>query len=335
MKQALYFEKLDGLKVSCNLCPHRCKLSEGQTGICRVRTNAGGTLQSDNYAKVCSTRFDPIEKKPLYHYYPGSLIYSVGSLGCNLHCKFCQNWEISQTCVEDYPYASHASPDDIVKDASGHHDNIGIAYTYNEPTVWYEFMLDIARLACEKGLKNVVVTNGFIEKQPLQQLIPLIDAFNVDLKAFTEDFYKKVSFASLKPVLDSIKLIKKEGKHLEITNLVITGLNDDENDFHSMVSWIADETGRDTPFHLSRYFPVYKLENKQTSSETLLRFYEIAKQSLDYVYIGNMHSEQGQDTFCPGCGIRAINRRGYSIINPGLDKEGKCKYCGTKILAYV
>ena len=335
MQPALYYEKLKGQKVVCRLCPHECSLAEGKTGVCKVRTNVNGALMSENYGKLCSMRFDPIEKKPLYHFYPGSLIYSVGSVGCNLSCKFCQNWEISQTCVRDYPYLKEASPDKIVNLATVRGDNIGIAYTYNEPTVWFEFMLETARLAKERGLKNVAVTNGFINHKPLAELLPFMDAFNVDLKGFTEKFYKKISGASLKPVLDSIKLIKKNKKHLELTNLLITDLNDDENDFRRMLKWIAEEVGKETPLHISRYFPVYKLKNKATSVTTLLRFHKIAKEYLDHVYVGNIMTQEGQHTHCPGCGKKVIERNGYSTYRVGIDKSGNCKYCKAKIIACI
>ncbi|MFO7613963.1 MAG: AmmeMemoRadiSam system radical SAM enzyme, partial [Bacteroidales bacterium] len=227
MHPASYFTPLPGNKVKCTLCPHLCTLAEGKKGICHVRRNAGGTLVTDVYEKSCALRFDPIEKKPLYHFYPGSMILSVGSVGCNLRCKFCQNWEISQTCAEDYPFLKPVTAEEILRMSDDREDNSGIAYTYNEPTVFYEFMLDIAKKAKAKGLKNVAVTNGFINASPLNELLEYLDAFNVDLKAFTDDFYKRVTGGRLQPVKDTILAVSKAGKHLELTHLVVTGLNDE------------------------------------------------------------------------------------------------------------
>jgi pyruvate formate lyase activating enzyme len=276
-----------------------------------------------------------VEKKPLYHFYPGHSILSVGSVGCNLSCKFCQNWEISQTGVDEYPYLKSTTPEAIIAMASERSDNCGLAFTYNEPIVWYEFMLDMAKQARDKNLHCVLITNGFINPEPLEQLSAYIDAFNVDLKAFTEDFYKHIAGGGLQPVLESLKTIRKKGKHLEITNLVVTELNDDESTFREQMKWIAGELGKDTPFHISRYFPVYKMEKRATSMDTLMRFWEIASEYLSFVYLGNIQTEKGQDTFCPGCHSRVIERSGYSIYRRGVDKSGNCTKCKTRILGYI
>lgn len=335
MHEALFYNRLGDDRVRCRLCPHECTINNGKLGSCQVRKNENAILYTENYGKVCSIRLDPIEKKPLYHFYPGSLILSIGTVGCNLHCKFCQNHEISQVSPEDYPYLKNYTPEDIVVLAKDYEDNAGIAYTYNEPTIWYEFMLDTAKLAQEKGLKNVAVTNGFINEKPLQELLPFIDAFNVDLKAFNEDFYTKNTSARLEPVKQTILNIKKAGKHLEITNLVITGLNDDESAFEKMVSWISSETGRETPLHISRYFPVYKMDNKATSVKTLQRFYEIASGQLDHVYLGNISTHEGQNTSCSSCGKTVIERNGYSTYKTGLTSAGHCKYCGHPLISFI
>jgi len=332
MKDALFYERLYNGDVKCTLCPHNCVVKEGRIGICRVRKNVEGKLISENYGKICSTYFDPIEKKPLYHYFPGKIIFSVGSLGCNLHCRFCQNWEISQTGVKDYPFISEVSPVDIVDKALSQKDNIGIAYTYNEPVVWYEFMLDTAKLAHKKRLKNVMVTNGFINPEPLKELIPYIDAFSVDLKAFTDDFYKNYTLSHLDPVLKSIKIIKDAGIHIELTNLLITETNDFERDFMKMTEWIANEVGSDTVLHISRYFPTYKMNKPATDVAKLLNFYKIAKRRLKYVFVGNVRTEEGQDTVCPKCGKVVISRMGYYTHITGLDTSGKCIGCGEKVL---
>jgi len=331
MQKASFWNKLENNKTICNLCPHNCVIPVGKRGVCKVRKNINGELFAETYGQICSSGFDPIEKKPLYHFFPGSVIFSVGSIGCNLHCKFCQNWEISQSSPDEYPYLKNASPQEIVRSAVNKKDNIGIAYTYNEPIVWYEYMLDIAKLAKKENLKNVMVTNGYINQKPLEELMEYIDAFSVDLKAFTEDFYKKISFAELHPVKETLRTLRRNNKYFEITNLVITDENDDENDFTEMVKWIAGELGADTVFHISRYFPTYKLTNQPTSVTTLLKFYEIAKEHLNYVYIGNASTEKGQNTYCPKCGELLIHRSRYSTQVEGLE-NGKCKKCGHQVL---
>lgn len=312
-----------------------CILSEGKTGICRVRKNEGGTLVTETYGKACCLRFDPIEKKPLYHFYPGSVILSVGSIGCNLRCKFCQNWEISQTCAEDYPYLKPVTVEELIHMAKERQDNIGIAYTYNEPIVWFEFMLDIARKSKEAGLRNVMVSNGYINPSPLAELLDYMDAFNIDLKAFTNDFYKRVTSARLQPVKDTILMIHKHGRHLELTHLVITGLNDQEEQFEEMVKWISGELGPETPLHLSRYFPNFEMKNNATPLPKLLQLYELATHYLHYVYLGNVAADEGRITTCPGCGAHLIDRIGYSTYKKGLDAKGKCKKCGRAVINYI
>ncbi|MEE4257424.1 MAG: AmmeMemoRadiSam system radical SAM enzyme [Bacteroidales bacterium] len=326
--KASFYNSLENDAVQCVLCPHECRLDPGKTGICRVRTNTDGILMSDNYGKLCSLHLDPIEKKPLYHYHPGRNILSVGSVGCNLHCRFCQNWEISQTAVKDYPYLNEYTPGSIVDLALEEKDNLGIAYTYNEPTVWYEYMLDIARLAAGKGLKNVMVTNGFINTEPLRELMPVMHAFSVDLKAFTENFYRRLTSSSLAPVLESLKTIREHGRHLEITNLLIPDQNDDEKDFRRMLEWIQKELGKETVLHISRFFPTYKLIHNSTPEALLLKFYDIAREYLDFVYLGNLHSDRGKDTLCPECSHLLISRTGYRTSLKGLDEHGKCEKCG-------
>ena len=331
MKKADFYKKLDGQKVQCLLCPHKCIIQENSRGICKVRKNFDGELISENYGKVCSMAFDPIEKKPLYHYFPGRIIFSVGNIGCNLNCQFCQNWEISQTSVDEYGYLRNITPEEIVSSAA-RKNNIGIAYTYNEPTVWFEFMLEIAKQAHKKELKNVMVTNGFINPEPLEKLLPYVDAFSVDLKAFTNEFYKNYTFSTIEPVKKSIKKIHNSNKHMEITNLVITDLNDNKENFEEMVKWISGETGRDTVLHISRYYPTYKLKNRQTSVETLIEFHEIAKQYLDYVYLGNVNLDSGNDTICSNCGKTLIKRKGYYVEVVAVDNKGNCDNCGNRVV---
>jgi pyruvate formate lyase activating enzyme len=328
VKEAAYYKATEDRLVKCLLCPHGCTLKPGQSGICRIRTNVNGKLVSDAYGRVCSLHLDPIEKKPLYHFYPGRNILSVGTVGCNLHCKFCQNWEISQSSVRSHPYLKEYSPEKIVDLALSENGNLGLAYTYNEPTVWYEYMLDIAASAAERDLKNVMVTNGFINPEPLEGLFPFMHAFSVDLKAFTEYFYRQLTSSSLAPVLESLRAIRHSGCHLEVTNLVIPGENDNEKDFRSMMEWIQKELGPATVLHISRFFPTYKLERNVTPEALLFRFYDIACEYLDHVYLGNIGSGRGRDTFCSRCGNLLVSRSGYLTRIKGLDEKGHCRECG-------
>ncbi len=334
MEAKFYISKDEG-KVQCILCPHNCILKEGQTGICKVRSNKGGKLRTENYGKISGFHFDPIEKKPLYHFYPGKEILSIGSVGCNLHCRFCQNHEIAQTGIHNYGYLRDLSPGAVVNAALRQENNIGIAYTYNEPLVFYEFMRDTALNAKQNGLKNVMVTNGFINQEALQSLLSFIDAFSVDLKAFTDEFYKKITSSRLEPVKETLISIKKSYRLLELTNLIIPTLNDDEKKFKEMVLWIKNELGKDTVLHLSRYYPMYKMHIEATSPKTLLRLYEIANQELDYVYIGNLSTIKGQNTYCPECRHQVIERNGYHTKITGLDKQGNCINCGKAIIENI
>jgi len=336
MKQALFFDKIKEDEVNCKLCPHNCHIKTGKRGICRVRKNIDGILYSENYGKVSSLNFDPIEKKPLYHFFPGKTIFSIGSVGCNLSCKFCQNWDIAQASVDDYPNLRTCSVNEIVRIAAQKAENIGIAYTYNEPIVWYEFMLEIAKQAKFERLKNVIVSNGFINKTPLEELVKYIDAFSVDLKAYTETFYRSYTSSQLDPVKSSLKFIQESGRHLEITNLVIPTLNDDEKIFEEMINWIAEELSEDIVLHLSRYFPGHKMNIEATPISKLTHLYKIAAKRLKYVYLGNVgYSSGGNNTFCSNCDKLLIKRQGYFTSITGLDSEGNCRYCGDKTLIIV
>ena len=332
MREALFYEKLTKNKVKCTLCPHNCIISDGNRGICRVRINHKGILYSEVYDKISSLNNDPIEKKPLYHFYPGRNILSIGSLGCNLQCKFCQNWEISQTTVNDFHYIRNINSEEIIQLALKDKNNIGIAYTYNEPIVWFEFMLEIAQKAKIKNLKNVMVTNGYISKKPLEMILPYIDAYSIDLKSFTENFYKEITSSHLQPVKDNLKFLSKRNKHIELSNLVIPTLNDDVKIFEDMVKWIANELGENIVLHISRYFPMYKLRIEPTPVEKLLELFEIAKKYLNYVYLGNVSIDDGENTICDNCGKTVITRQRYYVQTDGIDTDGKCKYCGNKIV---
>ena len=335
MKPAKYYEEIYRNQLKCNLCPHHCIIGNGKSGTCRIRKNVDGELYLQTYGSVSSMGFDPIEKKPLYHFYPGSIIFSVGGFGCNLRCKFCQNYQISQDVPENTNNTKTYSPRQIVAFASDKKANIGIAFTYNEPTVWFEYMQDIAEVSKRKGMKNLMVTNGFINPDPLDELLDVMDAFNVDLKAFTEDFYLTQTMSKLKPVKKTLKQIRHRRKYIEITNLIIPGKNDNRNDFVEMLKWINGELGEDTVLHLSRYFPTYKMSVPPTPPGLLIDLFETAQEYLNYVYIGNLSVNSGQNTYCPSCNQKAIDRNGYNTWISGLDKTGKCSKCGNLIVENI
>jgi pyruvate formate lyase activating enzyme len=316
-------------KTECLLCPHSCKLGEGKTGICGARKNTGGNIELLTYGVVSGYALDPIEKKPLYHFYPGTNILSVGSYGCNMHCDFCQNYNISQHTLADYP--ARTEPERIVRDAQKALNNIGIAFTYNEPIIWFEFIRDTSLKARKKGLRTALVSNGYINEEPLAEIISFTDAFNIDLKAFNPEIYRRLTGAELEPVLSSLKQIARSGKHLEITTLVIPGQNDDMGEMAAETEWIARELGKNIPFHLSRYFPMYKREDPSTHPESIKKLAEIAGRCLNYVYVGNMTSENGQNTKCPKCGKTVTRRSGFSVKLQNLDQKGRCVNCGTEI----
>ncbi|MDD4878920.1 MAG: AmmeMemoRadiSam system radical SAM enzyme [Candidatus Omnitrophica bacterium] len=282
MKEALYWEKADGA-VRCLLCPHDCKIVNGITGVCGVRQNIDGKLYSLVYGEATSVSLDPVEKKPLYHFHPGEYILSLGTKGCNFKCPFCQNWAISQ----DLGASAQKITSQWVVDKAKECKSFGIAYTYNEPFIWYEFVLETAKLAKGEGLENVLVTNGFVNPKPLEEMLPFIGAMNIDLKSIDDEFYRKYCKGSLEPVLQTIKTSVK-ACHVELTNLVIPGLNDSEDNFIRLVDWIYTNAGADVPLHFSRYFPCYKMDQPVTSKETLEKAYKIAKKKLRNVYLGNI-----------------------------------------------
>jgi len=283
VKEALFYEALTDNKVKCLLCPQACIIPPEKTGFCGVRQNKQVKLYSLIYAQITSLALDPIEKKPLYHYYPGKYILSLGTKGCNLACPFCQNWSISQN--DNAPLESTSS-EEIIRQAE-EYKSFGIAYTYNEPFIWYEFVLDTAILAKEKGLKNVLVTNGFITPKPLEKILPYIDAMNIDLKSIEDEFYQKFCHGRLEPVLTTIKKAH-QSCHIELTNLVITGLNDRRDNFIKLVDWIYENLGSQVPLHFSRYFPCYKMDLPPTPLATLKSAEEIARKKIKYVYLGNV-----------------------------------------------
>ncbi len=314
MHEALYYSKHEN-HVLCKLCPRHCKIASGEVGYCNVRKNVDGKLFSLVYGKVIALAVDPIEKKPLFHFYPGSRVFSFGTVGCNLRCNFCQNWEISQT---EKIEGEEISPSQIVDMAILKNCKI-IAATYNEPTIFYEYMIDVFKIAKEKGLKTVVVSNGFIEKEPLLDLIKFVDAFNIDLKSIENKFYTSMTTAWVKPVLETIKEIN--GKcHLELTNLVIPGRNEN---FSDLLDWVVENVGVDVPVHFSAYYPMYKLDVEKTSKKLLDDVFVLAKKKLNYVYQGNINGEE--NTYC-SCGELLIERKGYKIISNRI-KKGACSNC--------
>lgn len=318
--------------IECRLCPHYCKIAPGKKGICGARKNTGEKIELLTYGVISGCSSDPVEKKPLYHFFPGHNILSVGSYGCNMRCDFCQNWHISQ----GFPEKPVASTDSrmLASEAGASYRNIGLAFTYNEPVIWFEFVMDTALQIKEKGMFTVMVSNGFINSDPLNELLQVIDAFNIDLKAFNGSFYKKLTGAEIEPVKESLLQIAGAGRHLEITTLIIPELNDSVEEMEDECRWIAGELGNNTPLHLSRYYPVYKRNNPPTTQDVLEKLYEVAKKYLSNVYLGNVSGITGQDTYCSSCGTTVTKRSGYSIKLMNLTTEGKCQKCGNNVYRY-
>ena len=323
MREARYWTAVGGGRLVCELCPHACRIADGKSGRCGVRIASGGRLMAAGYGLLSSAHLDPIEKKPLYHFHPGSGIFSIGGWGCNLSCSFCQNWSISQSAPrKDAPVA----PDAVVSAARAQ-GAMGVAYTYNEPVINAEFVLDCARLARAAGLKNVLVTNGYVSRQAGAELLAAVDALNIDVKSMDDAFYREHCGAALAPVLNFCGQAADAGCHVEITNLLIPGLNDSEEAVRALAKWVAARLGRFVPLHLSAYRPEYKLRIPATPAETLERSGRICREELDFVYLGNISTRGGQDTLCPGCGRRWIARRGYSVSVEGL-RACACAGCG-------
>lgn len=323
-KEVMFYHTGTGDVVHCEVCPHTCRIAPGKRGLCRVRENRAGRLYATNYGRCSAAGLDPIEKKPLYHFYPGCLIFSLGTTGCNLRCSFCQNWRIAQAD----PPTNYLSPERAVELAR-QQNSIGLAYTYSEPLMWYEYVYDTAQLAQKAGLKNVLVTNGFINEKPLLELLPFIDAMNIDVKAFTDEFYRTQCKARLDPVLRTVERALGHC-HIEITTLLVTGLNDSPAEIERLVDWLADLDPA-IPLHFSRYAPHYQLDLPPTPMETLVAARDIARRKLPYVYLGNVPQLKGvANTLCPGCGTLLINRDGYRARLDQLE-QGICKKCGEKI----
>ena len=333
-REARWWEPLGtGGAVRCRLCPRGCAIAPGGRGYCRARSNFDGKLFTLVYgAAVSANSWDPIEKKPLYHVLPGTRVTSVAAAGCDLACIFCQNWEISQAYPEATPH-DRLSPEQIVA-AARRAGSSAVAYTYTEPTVFYEYMLDTARLARKAGLRNLWITCGYIEEKPLRELAGVLDAANVDLKGFTDEFYRKYCDAERAPVMRTIKVLRELGVHQEITNLVIPGANDDEQSVRAMCKWLVAEVGADVPLHFSRYHPDYKMRSPgPTPLETLVRLRAIAREEgLKFVYIGNAAAQDGGTTRCPKCSAALVERGyGYEVDKQRVRPDGTCPDCGARV----
>lgn len=338
MREALLYERIENSKVRCKLCNHFCIIPAGHKGICNVRMNIEGCLYSLNSDILVAASIDPVEKKPLFHLAPSSTSYSIACPGCNFHCLFCQNWDIAQelpkrilsgTNHSDY---SKYKPDPSAIVASAIESGCkSISYTYTEPTVYFELVHETSRIAAANGLRNILVTNGFMSQYALEAISPYIDAANVDLKAFDDEFYKNICGAKLKPVLDNIKQMKKSGIWIEITTLLIPGLNDGPDKLKELANFIAYEIGKETPWHVSRFHPQHKMLDKApTSISQLKNARRIGMEAgLKYVYTGNIPGDDGENSFCSSCGSEVVHRHGYRIINLKL-KQGRCVDCGAE-----
>jgi len=332
MHPARLWRRKNGQTLQCRLCSHYCRLEPDEYGTCGVRTNQGGELLTLVYDAVAAMNVDPIEKKPLYHFLPGSQSFSIGTMGCNLSCEFCQNDTLSQ-----YPKTNHrvqgeeVTPEQVVTAAKRYKAD-SISYTYSEPTIFFELIQDTAALARQHNLKNVLVTNGFMSPECLEELGSLVDAANVDLKAFTDEFYTTSCGARLKPVLQNLKHIRDLGWWLEVTTLIIPGLNDSQQELTELAGFIAQELGPDTPWHISRFHPAYHmLDRPPTPVQTLEEAYRIGKEAgLNFVYLGNVPGHDSSSTICPECGRVVIDRRGFSMGSSHVH-HGKCDHCGAQI----
>ncbi len=331
MKEARFYKRQDNNEVRCGLCRFRCLIDDGSCGICSVRENHGGILYSLVYGKICAANVDPIEKKPLFHVMPGSKTFSIATMGCNFRCHHCQNYTISQVGKNIPVHGTEQTPQEIVQLAIENNCS-SIAYTYTEPTIFFEFAYDTARLAQEAGLKNIFVTNGYISKEALTAIAPFLDAANIDLKGYNEEFYSNFIHARLAEVLDSIIEYRNQGIWIELTTLLIPGLNDSDRELKSIAEFIVANLGIDTPWHISQFYPTYKLTNlPRTPVETLRRARNIGSAAgLNYIYEGNVPGVGGENTHCPSCSTMLIKRYGYSIKTNRVI-NGTCPDCGAFI----
>jgi len=329
LHDALLYDQLDGDKVECKLCAHRCVIRQDGRGICRVRENRDGKLYTLVYGNLISKNVDPIEKKPLYHFMPGSKAFSIATPGCNFRCGWCQNWQISQMPRQmRLPRGQRVMPGEIVEQAQKSGSQ-SIAYTYSEPTIFFEYSFDIAKLASQVGLKNLYVTNGFMTPEMLEMIEPYLDAANVDVKAFRDEPYRRLMGGRLEPVLESCRTMKAMGIWLEITTLIVPGVNDDPDELEELATFIYNDLGPDTPWHLSRFYPQYKMTDREPTQELILAETKKMGESigLNYIYVGNVRGPNS--TYCKKCGSELISRSGYVTRVTGLDSEGRCENCQT------
>jgi len=328
---ALLYDELENNEVQCHLCAHRCRIKDGKRGICQVRENRGGKLFTLVYGNLIAHHVDPIEKKPLFHMMPGSSAYSIATPGCNFHCEWCQNWEISQMPrIMNLPESERIPPEDIVLAAQKTGCEI-IAYTYTEPTIFFEYGFDVAKLAKEAGLKNIYVTNGFMTPEALDVIAPYLDAANVDIKAFKDETYRRFMGGRLEPVLETCRKMKALGIWLEVTTLIVPSINDDPEELKSLASFIVNDLGSNTPWHLSRFYPQYKMIDREPTKGSILYWTKAMGESMGihYFYTGNIGGEN--DTLCKNCGHVLIQRTGYATRIDGIDKDGRCEQCGTEL----
>jgi len=332
MHTALLWKPLDNNRVQCRLCSHFCLIENGETGKCGVRLNKEGALKTLVYERVAALNMDPVEKKPLFHFYPGTQTLSFATMGCNLSCAFCQNYSLSQPPSRGEEIGGRKITPAQLVDAALENNASSISYTYSEPTVFFELMLDTAKLAAGKGLKNIMVSNGYQSPDCLKELGPYLHAANIDLKAFSDVFYQNQCGAKLKPVLSNLKHIRDLGWWLEVTTLIIPNLNDSQAELMNLAGFIADELGVDVPWHVSRFHPDFNMRDRgPTPVKTLETAWDIGRRAgLRYVYTGNVHGHPGEHTLCPGCGKTVIERQGFSILSSNL-KNGACGNCGFAI----
>jgi pyruvate formate lyase activating enzyme len=326
VKEAMHYKKLEAKRVECTLCPRACQVADRERGTCGVRENRDGSYFTLVHSRAVSRNIDPIEKKPLFHYRPGTTALSIATAGCNIECKFCQNWEISQFRPEQVR-AIRLTPDRLVEMAR-EYDCPSIAYTYSEPVIFYEYMYDTGKKAIASGVGSVIISNGYIQEKALLDLLPQLTAVKIDLKAFTEKFYKDVCSGELKPVLDTLKVLKKSGMWFEIVVLLVPTLNDDPSEIREMCKWVCGELGPDVPMHFSRFHPTYRIRSlPPTPAKTLETAYRIAREEgVRYVYLGNVPGHKAESTYCPKCGVRLVHRYGYRILENRI-REGKCSDC--------
>jgi pyruvate formate lyase activating enzyme len=334
MQEAMFYETMTDKKVQCQLCARNCIIPEGKVGICRVRINRGGKLYSKVYGRACSVCSDPIEKKPIFHYMPGTYVLSFGTVSCNLRCQYCQNYTITQVRVKEVPLTDLGAPETVVSEAR----NLackGIAWTYNEPTVWFEYAYETSKLAKQHKLYTVFVTNGYINPEPLRKLAPYLDTMNIDVKAFTDENYRKMNKAKLSPVINTCELAKKLEIHIELGYLIVPTHNDSTAELQSFSNWVVEKLGENTPVHFLRFQPNFKLlRYPQTPMKTMLNAYTIGIDAgLNYVYLGNLDKPGYEDTYCPNCGKLVIKRVAFRVTENKL-MGNKCGSCGAK-LAFI